>query len=149
MDNSEIKKKLNHLIERNYDAERGFTTVVENLDNDRFKSLLEHIISERYRFGHDLKAIMKDLNLEPEKGTSIEGDLHRAWMNFRDALSTNSSAAMFDEAIRGELHAEEAYEEVLNETDLETSHSAVLRSHLQSIRKTKCELEALKSEVTT
>lgn len=147
MDNSKLEKKLNHLIERNYDAEKGFKTVVENLEHERFKSLMEHSIAERYRFGHDIKAIMKDLNLKPEKGTSIEGDLHRAWMNFRDAFSTNSNAAMFDEAVRGESHAEEAYEEVLNDTNLQVGHADILRNHLQSIRKTKAELEALKGDV--
>lgn len=148
MDSSKLEKKLNHLIERNYDAEEGFKTVIENLENERFKSLMEHSISERYRFGHDLKAMMKDLNLKIEKGTSVEGDIHRAWMNFRNALSSNTNAAMFDEAIRGETHAEEAYEEVLNENNLQTSHSAILRNHLQSIRKTKTELQALKNDVT-
>ena len=147
MDISKLENNLNHLIERNYDAEEGFKTVIENLEDEKLKSLIEHSITERYRFGHDLKAIMDDLNLKPEKGTSVAGDVHRAWMNLRNALSLNPLTALFDEAIRGETHAEEAYEKVLNETSLQNGHTAILQNHLHSIRQTKSKLQALKNEV--
>ena len=147
MDNSKLEHNLNHLIERNYDAEKGFKTVIENLEDEKFKSLMEHSISERYRFGHDLKAIMDDLNLKPEQGTSVEGDVQRAWMILRTAFTKNIEIAMFDEAIRGETHAEEAYEKVLNENQLQNGHTAILQNHLHSIRQMKSKLQALKDVV--
>lgn len=147
MNNSKLENKLNDLIERNCDAEKGYDTVIENLEDEKFKSLLEHSISERGRFGHDLKAIMDDLKLKPEIGTSVGGDVHIAWMALRSALSLNPQTAMFDEVIRGETHAEEAYEKVLNETELQSSHTAILQNHLHSIRQTKTKFQALKDAV--
>ena len=147
MDNTHLENKLNYLIERNHDAEKGFKTVIENLEEENFKSLMEHSIAERYRFSHDLKAILDQLNLNIENGTSLQGNVHRAWIDLRSALSSNPLIALFDEAIRSETHAEEAYENVLNETELQTGHKAILTNHLHSIRQTKTKLQALKSEV--
>ena len=148
MSNSELEKKLNHLLERNYDDEKGFTHVLEHIEHKGFYTLMEKSVGERNRFGHEIKAIMGDLGLKPEKGTSVEGDMHRAWMHFREIFSTNNDAAMLDEAIRGESHAEEAYEDVLKDTLLQKGHSDILRNHLESIRASKHGLEVLKRSVS-
>lgn len=145
MNNSELEKKLNHLLERNYDAEQGFDHVAQHIEHKGFRAIMDKSITERYRFGHDLKAIMKDVDMKPKKGTSVEGEIHRAWMNFREIFSTNNDAAMLDEAIRGESYAEEAYEDVLKDTNLQTGHADILRNHVASIHQTKNELNALKS----
>ncbi|NEN24719.1 PA2169 family four-helix-bundle protein [Cryomorpha ignava] len=148
MSNSELEKKLNHLIERNYDAEKGFNHVLEHIEHKGFYTLMEKSIGERYRFGHEIKAIMKDLGFTPDKGTSVEGDMHRAWMHFREIFSTNNDAAMLDEAIRGESHAEEAYKDVLKDTSLQPGHADILRNHLESIRASEKSLEILKRNVS-
>lgn len=148
MNRSELEKNLNHLLERNYDAEKGFTHVLEHIEHKEFYSIMEKSVGERNRFGHEIKAIMKDLGLTPDKGTSVEGDMHRAWMHFREIFSTNNDAAMLDEAIRGESHAEEAYEDVLKDTALQTGHGDILRNHLASIRASKREMEILKKKVS-
>lgn len=147
MSNSELEKKLNHLIERNYDAEKGFKQVVEGIEHKGFQKIMDKSIQERYRFGHEIKAIMGDLGMKPEKGSSVEGDLHRAWMNIREIFSTNNDAAMLDEAIRGESHALDAYIEILNSTDLQKGHADILLNHVQSINATKNDLETLKQNV--
>ena len=148
MSNSELETKLNHLLERNYDAEKGFTYVLEHIEHKGFYLLMEKSIEERNRFGHEIKTMMKELGLTPQKGTSVEGDMHRAWIHFREIFSTNNDAAMLDEAIRGESHAEEAYEDVLNHTLLQPGHAHILRNHLDSIRASKNDLEILKRNVS-
>lgn len=148
MNNSELETKLNHLLERNYDAEKGFNHVLEHIEHKGFYTLMEKSVGERNRFGHEIKAIMRDLGLTPEKGTSVEGDMHRAWMHFREIFSTNNDAAMLDEAIRGESHAEDAYEDVLKNTLLQRGHADILRNHLESIRASKYDLEILKQNVS-
>lgn len=144
MNTPDLGKKMNHLLERNYDAVKGFDHVAQHIVNDEFRTIMDNSITERFRFIEDIKDIIKDLGLTPKLGSSIESEIHRAWMNFREIFSTNNDAAMLDEAIRGESYAEEAYQDVLKDTRLQTGHADILRNHLDSIHQTKNELETLK-----
>ncbi len=149
MDKQDLNNSLNHLIERNYDAEEGYKQVAENLKHPALKAILDKNIAERYRFGHDLKAIMKDLGMEIKKGTSIEGDVHRAWMSLKEAFSSNNDKALVEEALRGEKVAEEAYKEVLANDALQPGHADILRNHLESITSSKRDLQQLESNLET
>ena len=144
MPNSEFEKKLNHILQRNYDAQKGFDHVAEHIVHEEFRAIMDNSIRMRFKFVDDIKAIMSELGLKPKIGSSVEGEMHRAWMNFREIFSTNNDAAMLDEAIRGESHAEDAYEDVLTDMNLQANHSHILKSHLASIHQTIIELKSLK-----
>ncbi len=144
MDNSEFEKKLNHILERNYDAQQGFDHVAEHIVHDEFRTIMDKSIAMRFKFVDDIKAIMTNLGMKPKIGSSVEGEMHRAWMNFREIFSTNNDAAMLDEAIRGESHAEEAYADVLADSNLQSGHADILRNHLASIHQTIIKLKTLK-----
>lgn len=148
MNNSELEKKLNDLLEHNYDAEKGFTHVLEHIEHKGFYSLMERSIEERNRFNNEINAIMINMGLTPKTSASEDGDMHRAWIHFREIFSTNNDAAMLDEAILGESHAEEAYENVLMDTSLQKDHADILRNHLETIRASKHRLEVLKQGVS-
>ncbi len=147
MDNRDFGKQMNHLLSRNYDAEKGYEQVAENVKHTELKNLLTSNAQQRNRFGHELKAMMKDHNVEPDKGTSMEGDAHRAWMNVREVLSMNNDKAILDEAERGEDYAIGAYEEALQNAELRTSQREILTNHLDEIRKSKSQIDRLKETV--
>ena len=95
-----VSKKLNELLEKNYDAEKGYKLAAEKVNNQRLKSFFSARAQERYDFGHELKSEISNFGEAPDKGTSIAGDLHRGWMNLKASLSGDKDEAVLEEAIR-------------------------------------------------
>ena len=143
--NENIGNKLNTLLEKTYDAEKGFRNAKENVDRTDLKTFFETKTQERYNFGHELKAEMKKFGQEIDKGGSVSGTIHRGWMDFKSLFAGDNDEAILEEAIRGEKSAIEEYEDVLSETSLPISTSNLLRSQLDTIRKTLSTVEKMEA----
>ncbi|MBS9460991.1 PA2169 family four-helix-bundle protein [Flagellimonas sp. 389] len=113
----EISKKLNELLERTYDAEKGFKQVAEKANNEAIKEFFENRAKQRYDFGHELKKEIKAFGQDPDKDGSTEGTLHRTWINFKSLFSSNDDEAILEEVRRGENEAIETYNDILNDKD--------------------------------
>lgn len=124
----EVGNKLNALLEKTYDAEKGFKKAAENVDNPSLKAYFKNKAQERYNFGHELKTEIRSFNQDVDKGGSLTGKVHRAWMDVKSLFSNDDEESMLDEAIRGEKAAINEYEEVLSETSLPLSTKAILQS---------------------
>ena len=111
-----ISNRLNDLLTRTYDAEKGYTLAKENVENPSIKKFLEDKVQQRYNFGHELKEEIKNFGELPEKGGSIKGDLHRSWMNLTTALSSNNEERILEEVERGEKASIEEYDDLLNDS---------------------------------
>lgn len=109
----EVSSRLNDLLEKNYDAEKGFKKAAENADSSTLKSYFETKSDERRRFGHQLKAEIKGFGEEVDKGGSATGSAHRTWMDVKSWFSADNDEAMLNAAIRGEKAALEEYDELL------------------------------------
>ena len=134
---------LNDLLTKNYDAEAGYKLAADNVDNTDFRSFLEARAQSRYDFGHALKEEITKLGGRPDKGTSVKGDLHRAWMNLKDAFSSGDSAT-YSECVRGEEAFVEEYEEFLNDREnLPPSVVELVESQLAEGKKALLEVKAL------
>ncbi len=48
-----IGSKLNDLLEKTYDAEKGFEKAAENTKHSNLKAYFERKAQERYDFGHE------------------------------------------------------------------------------------------------
>ncbi len=130
---SEISKKLNELLEKNYDAEKGYKLAAEKVENERLKSFFSKRAQERYDFGHELKSEIKNFGEEPDKGSSLAGDAHRTWMNLKASLSGDKDEAVLEEAIRGEKAAVEEYEDILKDSDIPASTANILLKQKNAI----------------
>ena len=128
-----IGEKLNDLLEKTYDAEKGFKKAAENTEHKQLKSFFENKAKQRYDFGHELKAEISYLGQNIDKGDSITGKAHRAWMDVKALFSLDSAEAMLAEAIRGEEAAVEEYKEVLEDTSLPTTTASILRGQKKAI----------------
>ena len=129
----EVGSKLNELLERTYDAEKGFKKAAENTEHSALKSYFNQKAQERYDFGHELKSEIRSFGQEVEKGGSATGALHRTWMDVKSFFSADDEEAMLEEAIKGEKAAVEEYDEVLQETSLPTSTKNVLMAQRNKI----------------
>lgn len=114
MNTQEIVNGLNDLLKRNYDAEAGYKQVMENTDSPRLNSYFKDQAQQRYSFGHEIKDLIHRMGGSPDKGTSMKGDIHRGWINFKSMISTNDEKAMLKECERGEQSSVETYDEFLD-----------------------------------
>jgi uncharacterized protein (TIGR02284 family) len=131
-----IGNKLNDLLTKNYDAEAGYKLAIEKVKSTKMKDFFEIQQKERYNFGHELKTEMKTWGQEPDKGTSLKGDAHRAWMNIKATFTRDNEEAILEEAIRGEKTAVKEYEEIISDTTLPPSTKNILTNHRDRIQKT-------------
>ncbi|TXD85202.1 PA2169 family four-helix-bundle protein [Subsaximicrobium wynnwilliamsii] len=129
----EVGKKLNELLEKTYDAEKGFKNAAEQIEHPALKSYFNQKAQERYNFGHELKTEIKSFGQEVDKGGSLTGSAHRAWMNVKALFSGDNEESMLEEAITGEKASVEEYNEVLQETSLPSSTRSILNSQKQTI----------------
>ena len=130
----EIGNKLNDLLEKTYDAEKGFKKAADNIDNTALKTYFKQKAQERYDFGHELKSELKAFNQDIDKGGSITGAAHRTWMDVKALFSSENEESMLEEAIRGEKSAIDEYSDVINETSLPTSTKSILESQKNKIQ---------------
>ena len=129
----EVGEKLNALLEKTYDAEKGFKKAAENIENNSLKIYFNRKAEERYTFGHELKKEIKSFNQDVDKGGSLTGTAHRAWMDVKSLFSLDDEESMLEEAIRGEKASIEEYNDVLKETSLPSSTKDVLESQKATI----------------
>ncbi|WP_298318479.1 PA2169 family four-helix-bundle protein [uncultured Aquimarina sp.] len=128
-----VGNKLNDLLEKTYDAEKGFKKAAENTNHSGLKNYFNQKAQERYDFGHELKTELTSVGQEIEKGGSIAGSAHRAWMDAKSFLSSDNEESMLEEAIRGEKSALEEYNDVLSETTLPPTTQTVLTQQKNKI----------------
>ncbi|NJB82789.1 ferritin-like domain-containing protein [Wenyingzhuangia aestuarii] len=128
-----VGTKLNLLLEKNYDAEKGYRNAIENVQNEELKKFFSKKSSERSSFAQDLKTEIASFNQDADQSGSVLGDIHRVWMDLKSTFSSNNDEAVLEEAIRGEKAAIEEYNSVLSETALPKSTKTLLESQKRKI----------------
>lgn len=138
-----ISNKLNELLEKNYDAEKGYKEAANKAEDANLKHFFETYVMQRYRFGHDIKGELKNLNAEIDKGSSVTGAIHRAWIDTKAWVAGTTDEAIVEECIRGENYALEEYEEALKLENLPASTETILRDQISSIKEAIISLKEL------
>lgn len=138
-----IAEKLNDLLEKNYDTEKTYRSAADQLDEGRLKSFLTEKALQRYDFGHQLKAEIRNFGEMPEKGSSMEGDIQRAWMNLKASFSGDEEEALLEGITDGEKAAVEEYDDILAEFNFPPSTENLLLKQRQAIYRTLEEVKGL------
>lgn len=142
MENDKVVSLLNDLLTKNYDAEKGYKEAAEKIEHTSLRSYFESQAKNRYDFGHQIKALIAKYGGEPDKGTSIAGDLHRVWISIRDAF-TNGDKAIYDECIRGEEAFSAEYGEMLTDEILPQDVKDLVRTQKHSVDKALASLRTM------
>jgi uncharacterized protein (TIGR02284 family) len=129
----EVLDQLNKLLTINHEAERGYKEASENAKDAELKSLFMAQSRQRGEFAMELDREVRTLGGEPDGGTSIASDLHRAWINIKSTFSSDDDKATVQECQRGDQEALDNYNSVLQETDLVASTRELLLRQKQSI----------------
>lgn len=128
-----ISGKLNDLLEKTYDAEKGFKKAAENVDNPSLQSYFKQKADERYHFGHDLKDEIISFGENVDKGGSATGSVHRVWMDIKALFSAEDEESMLEEAIRGEKAAISEYKDIIDDKSVPESTKSLLISQKNQI----------------
>ena len=137
----EMAEKLNDLLEKNYDAEKGYKNAANDVKNARLKEFFKQQAQQRYDFGHELKSEIRNFGESPDKGTSFTADAHRAWMDLKTALSGDKEESVLEEAIRGEKASVEDYNEAINKNNFPPSTENMLIKQRNSIERSLKEVQ--------
>jgi len=129
-----ISNKLNVLLEKNYDAEKGYLNAAENVDSPKLKIFFKNRASERSLFAKELRTEILVHGQLPEDSGSLKGTMHRNWMTLKSLFSSNDEIAILEEAIRGEKANLEEYKEILLEDVFAPSTKKMLEEQQQKIQ---------------
>lgn len=130
----EISNKLNNLLVKNYDAEKGYTNAMNNVENPNLKMFFKRRATERSQFAKELRTEILQYGELPEESGSLKGAAHRGWMNLKSTFTSNDEEAILEEAIRGEKTSLDEYKDVLKDRTLPPSIDAVLVKHKNAIQ---------------
>jgi uncharacterized protein (TIGR02284 family) len=128
------EKYLQSILEKTYDAQRGYANASEVTDHVDLKRWFAQQAARRTQYAASIAGEMKRMQETPEFDGSFSGDVHRSWMNLKAALSSNKDEIILEECLRSEKDALKEYDHVLK-------HRAELPQTVVTI------LEAQKDEI--
>ncbi len=137
-----LSDQLEEILEKNRDAEKGYTKAAENADSSNLKSYFKKKASERNTFNTELKKVMMTSYNDIDDDGTFAGTIHRTWMDVKAFFSADDDESMLEEAIRGEKASVEEYDDVLEDTNLPTEIASL-------VRKQKMQIESDLSKVKT
>lgn len=129
-----VSNKLNELLEKNYDAEKGYLNAADNVDIARLKIFFKNRASERSQFAKELRTEILSYGQIPEDNGSVKGAMHRNWMSLKSLFSSNDEEAILEEALRGEKASLNEYDEILTEGAFAPSTRKMLENQKQRIQ---------------
>ncbi|WP_435416370.1 ferritin-like domain-containing protein [Polaribacter aestuariivivens] len=129
-----VSNKLNELLEKNYDAEKGYLNSAENVDSPKLKMFFKNRASERSIFAKEIRTEILSYGQIPEDDGSFKGLMHRNWMTLKSLFSSNDEEAILEEALRGERASLEEYTEILKEDSFAPSTRKMLENQKQQIQ---------------
>lgn len=137
---------LNDLLEKNYDAEKGYKNAKENTEVARLKTFFGSRSQQRFQYADALKAAIMKLGGTPITDGSLVATAHRAWIDFKSALAFNDEEAILEECERGEEASLEAYDKFLNTYRLNSEIAAEILKQRNGIARSLDKVEMLEEQ---
>jgi uncharacterized protein (TIGR02284 family) len=134
---------LNELLQKNYEAEKGYRNAAEKVTNIRLKDFLLQNADTRQGFAIELAEEILEQGGNPVSETSTLSDIHRSWINFKSSIASNKDEAVIEECIRGEEAALNDYNKALKSTYLDKSSETILKEQREEILDSINELKGL------
>lgn len=138
-----LVKNLQELLEKNYDAEKGFTKAMKAAENNNLKEYFKYQAAQRSQFVNEITNEIRNLNETPKERGSASGAIHRAWIDIKSSLSGDKDEAVLEECIRGEKSSVEEYERRLKENRFPSQIEDTLSNQKNRIQKTLNKVKTL------
>ena len=147
MDRDDIISTLNDLIETSRDGEEGFRTCAGGVKNPQLKQMFEQAASRCGQAVSELQAKVRGLGGDLERGGSVSGAVHRAWVDIKSTITGMDEAAVLTECERGEDVARQAYEEALAK-DLPADIRSVVARQYEGVKQHQDRVRQLRNAVS-
>ncbi|ARS37741.1 ferritin-like domain-containing protein [Pontibacter actiniarum] len=112
--NKEVFSTVHHLIERCKDGAKGYKTASEDVEDKDLKDLFRKYAVQRDSMITELQDQLHKMGHTDDESSSLEGTVHRAWIDIKSALSSKDRHRVLAECERGEDYAVKSYQEALN-----------------------------------
>lgn len=146
MQTTEVGTVIEDLVETLEDGKKGFAEAAQRLADagrtdlaDKFREYS----SQREQFSAELREVSASHGDFVEETGSAGGAVHRAWINFKDAVSMDSAEAILGAAETGEDHAVMEYNDALDK-DLTSDVRVVVARQAQAIQAAHDEVRRLR-----
>lgn len=130
----EISNKLNELLIKNYDAEKGYINAYKNVESKELKMFFKRRASERSDFAKELRTEILQYGEIPTDAGSFKGTMHRNWMSLKATFTSNDDEVILEEAIRGEEASLEEYNNLITEKNLPPTIDSLIAKHRNAIQ---------------
>lgn len=137
-------KILNSLTTTTIDSANGFERAAEDADVPQFREMFRVFAGERRQLVGRLQERVRALGGTPADDGSLTADLHRRWLDLRDAISRGGDKEIIEEVERGEDFIKAKYETVLKDDELSFETLSVIREAFESVRAGHDRASALK-----
>ena len=135
---------LNSLITTTIDSANGFERSAEDADIPQFIEMFREFAGERRQVVGRLQERVRALGGTPNDDGSLKADLHRRWVDLRDAISKGGDQEIIEEVERGEDYLKSKYDAALADEKLAPETLSVIREAYQSVRAGHDRASALK-----
>ena len=135
---------VNSLITTTIDSANGFERSAEDADMAQFVEMFRSFAGERRQVVGMLQEHVRKLGGTPNDDGSLKADLHRRFVDLRDAISKGGDQEIIEEVERGEDYLKGKYDTALADTQLSAETMAVIRQAYQSVRAGHDRASALK-----
>jgi uncharacterized protein (TIGR02284 family) len=134
---------LTDLLEKNYDAEKGYKKAIEHAKNPQLKKFLKEQAVQRNHFATEVDKQLHLLNEHPGESGSTLGTMHRYWIDLKTSITKKDDEAILEECLRGEKASLKEYEEKLKKNFLPPAIKEMLERHREKISRTVKEIKIL------
>src|SRR5687767_5268845 len=135
---------LNSLITTTIDSANGFERSAEDADVPTFVEMFREFSQERRQVVDRLQERVRALGGTPDDDGSLKADLHRRWVDLRDAISRGGDREIIEEVERGVDYLKGKYDAALEDKELSPETLTVIREAYQSVRAGHDRASALK-----
>jgi uncharacterized protein (TIGR02284 family) len=125
---------VNSLITTTIDSANGFERSAEDADAQQYQQMFTEFGQERRQVVSALQDYVRSLGGTPNDDGSLKADLHRRWVDLRDAIQSGGDKEVVEEVERGEDYIKGKYDAALADTDLAQPTLDVIRTAYQSVR---------------
>lgn len=136
---------VSHLIERCKDGEKGYRTAAEDVQDQDLKSLFRQYSVQRDTMITELQDQLHQMGQTQDESGSLEGTIHRSWIDLSSALLAKDRKRVLSECERGEDYAVSAYEKALK-ADLPANLKTVVQKQYAQVKEAHDRIRGLRDE---
>ncbi|WP_162426492.1 ferritin-like domain-containing protein [Pontibacter pudoricolor] len=143
--NKEVFSTVHHLIERCKDGAKGYKTAAEDVEDRDLKELFMKYAVQRDSMITELQAELHKMGKTDDESSSLEGTVHRIWIDIKSAISSKDRKRILEECERGEDYAVKAFEEA-RQADLPGNLKQIVEQQYIDVKHAHDHIRALRDK---